>query len=163
VTELSREFLEGILKTFSLGDGCSKTLFEHLEDFACVLAYRLRSQTAKKNRSLNRGLAKEYFSVARSYAAGFEALCDDPVISWYIENGTFGRDKIKLLRKKKENLCETIKVLKQTLKNPNSATHERIEWGRNLAKTRRKLLRKEAKAILEEVSSFVANKRAMEE
>ena len=150
MTESGEEWLERILETFSQSDERGQTLFENLEDSGCALTDRLRGCRTNKTRSLYRGLAREYVDVAKIYAAAFEVLNDDPVISWFVENGTFGLDKIELLRKKGEKLSETIKTLERTLKNPIQTEDERVEHRSNLTKSRRKQLRKEARRILEE-------------
>jgi hypothetical protein len=160
MTEFGEEGVEGIFETFSLSDECGQTLFEHLEDSACVLADRLMGCRTKKTRSLYRGLARQYFNVAKGYATAFEALDNDPVISWFIENGALGLDKIELLRKQKENLCETIQTLeKMILSKPDHAVREKVTRGADLRRSRRKQSKKEAHEILEEVASFVANNK----
>jgi len=158
MTESEEEWIEGIFETFSLSDECGQTLFEHLEDSACALADRLMGCRTNKTRSLYRSLARQYFNVAKGYATAFEALSNDPVICWFVENGTFGLDKIELLRTKKENLCRTIQTLeKMLLKKSNHIVREKVTRGANLRKSRRKQLKKEAQEILEEVASFVAS------
>ena len=155
MTEFGEEWLEGIFDTFSLSDERGQTLFENLEDSACMLVDRFEACRTNKARSLYRGLARQYFKVAEGYAIAFEALSDDPVISWVVENGTFGSDKIESLRKKKENLRETIQTLEVLLKKPNHIVREKVIRGANLRRSRRRQLKKEAQGILEEVASFV--------
>jgi hypothetical protein len=155
MTEFGEEGVEGIFETFALSDECGQTLFEQLEDSACVLADRLMGCRTKKTRSLYRGLARQYFNVAKGYATAFEALNNDPVISWFAENGAFGLDKIESLRKKKENLCETIQTLEKMLrKKPNNIPWKEVTRGVNLRRSRRN---QEVREILEEVASFVAS------
>lgn len=158
MTEFDEKWLEGIFETFSVSDERGQTLFEHLEDSACILADSLLGCRTKKTRSFYRGLARQYFDVVKTYATAFEALSDDPVISWFVENGTAEPDKIELLKKKKENLCETIQTLeKMLLKKKGHIAVEKVTRGANLRRSRRKQLRKEVQGILEEAASFVAS------
>jgi hypothetical protein len=160
MTESGEEWMEGIFKTFSLSDESGQTLFEHLEDSACILADRLIGRHTKKTRSLYRGLARQYFNAAKGYATAFETLNNDPVISWFMDNGALGPDKIELLRKKKENLCETIQTLEKLIpRKPNHAVEEKVTRGANLRKSRKKQSKKEAHEILEEAASFFANNK----
>jgi len=162
--DLSRpdeDWMQGIFETFSLDSGSKRTLFDSFEKSACMLADRVLSCQTNETRSIHRGLVSQFFKAAKGYAYAFETLAEDPVISWFAEKGTYGPQKVKLLRKKKENLCETIHTLEKVLvrrrvhSRQNRAVNERVIRGANLRRSREKQLEKEVQEILEAASSVV--------